>query len=110
MEVWPKYAQEELLNTGFDYTTHADAEDLAFLNYDAIPQEQIADMNDADSFVSVDVSTPSESSEEETQEWRLVVNQLDLEVKASKETYARHENNIQDRFAKIENSLENKSR
>ena len=72
-ESWPKYIQEELLNSEFDYTTHADAEDLAFLNYGTIPQEQIADINDHESVASADISTPSGSSEEETQEWRSIV-------------------------------------
>ena len=107
-ELWPKYTQEEPLSTGIDYASHADTEDLAFLNYDVIPQEQIADMNNVDSFVSGDVSTPSDSSEEETQKCRLIVSQLDLEVKALKKTYVGHENNAKDRLAKIKSSLENK--
>ena len=82
-ESWPKCTQEEALSSGFDYTTRADAEDLAFLNYDTIPQEQITDMNDAGSLISLDVSTPSDSSEEESQAWRSIVKELDLEIKLS---------------------------
>lgn len=43
-------------------------------------------MNDAESFVSVDVSIPSDSTEE-TQEWRCAIEKLDSEMKTLKETY-----------------------
>ena len=86
-ESWPKYPQEEFLTSGFDYTSQADTQNLTFLNYDAIPPEQIDEINDAESFASLDVSTPSDSSEEETQKWRSDVDQLQAEVKTLKETY-----------------------
>ena len=75
------------MTAGFDYTSQADAQNSAFLNYDAISPEQIGDMNDAESFASLDFSTLSDSSEEETQKWRSVVESLQVEVKALKETY-----------------------
>ena len=50
--------------------------DLAFLNYDIIPQEQVPDIYNDESFANADVSAPSDSSEEETQEWRSVVRQF----------------------------------
>ena len=86
-ESWSKYPQEELLSSGFDYTSQADAQNLAFLNYDAIPPEQIDDINDAESYASLEVSTQSDSSEEKTQKWRFDVEQLQAEVKTLKETY-----------------------
>ena len=86
-DLWPKYTHEELAALGFGHTSHADAQDLAFLNYGAISSEQIADMNDAESFVSMDVSILSDSTEEETQEWRCAIEKLDSEMKTLKETY-----------------------
>ena len=85
-ESWLKYPQEELLTSGFDYTSQTNAQNLAILNYDAIQSEQIDDINYAESFASPDVSTPSDSSEEETQ-WRPVVEQLELEMKTLKKKY-----------------------
>ena len=85
-ESWPEYPQEELLTSEFDYTSQADAQDLVSLNYDAIPPEQIGDINDANPLAILDVSTPSDSSEEETQ-WRPVVEQLEMEIKTLNETY-----------------------
>lgn len=38
-DLWPKYTQEELAALGFGHTSHADTQDLAFLNYGAIPSE-----------------------------------------------------------------------
>ena len=66
-ESWPKYTQEELLTSGFDYTSQADTQNLTFLNYDAVPSEQIDEINDAESFASLNVSTSSDSSKKETQ-------------------------------------------
>ena len=83
-ESWPKYPHEELLTTGFDYTSQADTQNSTFLN---ILPEQINDINDAESFASLDVSTPSDSSEEKTQKWRSDVENLQAEVKTLKETY-----------------------
>ena len=109
-ESWPKYLQEEPLNSEFDYATHPDTEELAFLNYATIPQEQIVDINDDESCASANVSTPSDSSEEETQQWRSIVKQLDLEMKVLKETYVWHENNVKSRLVKIQSRLEMKSK
>ena len=84
---WSKYTPEELLASGFDYTSQTDAQNLAFLNYDPIPSEEIDDINDVESLASLDVSTPSDSSDEETQNWRCVVEQLQADVKILKEAY-----------------------
>ena len=84
---WLKYPQEEFLTTGFDYTSQADTQNSTFLNNNAILPEQINDINDAESFANLDVSTPSDSSEEKTQKWRSDVENLQAEVKTLKETY-----------------------
>ena len=86
-ELWPQFTHERSLETGLHSTSHAEADDLAFLDYGNIMQGQIADMDDSRSFVSLDVSTSSNSSEEGAQESRWNFKQLDLEVKALKETY-----------------------
>ena len=85
-ELWPTYTQEGSLGTGFHSTSHAEVEELAFLDYGTITQEQITDMNDSALFATMDVSTSSDLSEEEIQESCSDFKQLDTEVKALKET------------------------
>ena len=105
---WSKSIQKKLFNSEYDYAIHLNAEQLTFLNYDIIPQKRIVDINDHESFANADVFTPSNSSEEETQKWRLIVNQFDLEIKILKKTYVQREHKNQ--FAKVVNRLEVKSK
>lgn len=81
----PAFSHEGSLANGFHLTSHAEVEDLAFLNYGTITQEQI-DMDNSESFVDVDDSTSSDSSEDETgQESCSDSKQLALDVKVLKE-------------------------
>ncbi len=89
-KLWSIFANEESLATGFHIPSHAKAEELAFLDYDTITQEQIVDIDDFGSFISGNVSASSGSSEEKTgQKSRSDFNQLALEVKTLKERYVR---------------------
>jgi hypothetical protein len=78
-ELWSIFAHEEFLEIEFHILSHAKAKKLAFLNYDIITQEQIVDIDDFGSFISVNVSASSDSSEEKTsEESRSNFNQLAL--------------------------------
>ena len=109
-ESWSKYNPEKLLVFGFDYTSQTDAQNLVFLNYVPISSEQIDDINDAESFASLDVSIPSNSSKEETQKWRFDVEQLQADVKTFKKTYVWPETNDENRLVETTISLKIKSR
>ena len=87
-ELWSNFTHEGSLESGFQSSPHAEAEDLAFLGYGTVTQEQCADMDEFGSFGSVDAPTPSDLSEEGTDhELRSDLKHLALEVKILKETY-----------------------
>lgn len=89
-ESWLKYPQKELWTSEFDYIFQANAQNLIFLNYDAISSKQIDDINYAKLFASSDVSISSNLSEKEIQ-WRFVIEQLELKIKTLKKTYVWHQ-------------------
>lgn len=87
-DIWQNFTGEGSVGTGFPTTSQAETEDLTFLDYENLKQEQIVGTNDSESFVEVDFSTSSDSPEEEVErELRSDFKELVREFKAPKETY-----------------------
>ena len=64
-DTWPNFTHEAALKAGFLIPCDAEAEELHFLSYEAITQEQVTNVDDSQSFIDVNTSISSDSSEEE---------------------------------------------
>ena len=86
--MWRSFAGDGILEIEFPITSSTETEDLAFLSCENIKQEHAAGLNDSESFVDVEGSTSSDSSEEgSNQVMRSEIKQLVKEVRVLRMTF-----------------------
>ncbi len=68
IDIYQTFIHDEFSEFGFSTINYAETKQFLFLNYDAIMQEQINNLNDFESFATVNLSTSLDSSNDEIDE------------------------------------------